>query len=89
MWSLRYFVLVFWLGVAGMAWAQPFTVMQVTQQRMQGIDRTQYIVQNGDNPLNRFGVERVVLAGPLVPLCTTPMILVPALSNSARAFHPW
>ena len=84
--SFLCFVLVSCLGVAGVAWAQPFTVMQVIQQQMQGIDRTQYIVQNGDNPLNRFGVERVVLAGPWVSLFTTPTILVPALSNSARLF---
>jgi hypothetical protein len=70
----RYFVLVACVSVARLAWAQPFTVVQVTQQHMQGIDRTQYVVQNGDNPLNRFGVERVVLAGAWAQLFTTPVI---------------
>jgi hypothetical protein len=69
-----------------MAWAQPFTVIHVTQRQMQGINRIEYVVQNGDNPLNRFGVERVILAEPLAPLWTTPMILLPALSNSAQFF---
>lgn len=82
----RCFILVFCLGMAGMAWAQPFTVIQVTQQQMQGISRTQYVVQNGGNSLNRFGVERVILAGPWAPLWTTPMILEPGLSSSAKLF---
>src|SRR5262249_3890818 len=80
------FALVAGLGVAGAAGAQPFTVLQVTQQQMHGIDRTQYVVQNGANPLNRFGVERVVLTGPLAQVFTTPVILEPALSASAKLF---
>ena len=84
--SFLWFVLVSCLSVAGVAWAQPFTVVHVTEQQTQGINRIQYVVQNGDNPLNRFGVERVVWAGSLAPVFTTPMILVPALSNSARLF---
>jgi hypothetical protein len=48
--------------------------VQVTQQHIQGIDRIHYVVQNGDNPLNRFGVERVVLAGAWAQLFTTPVI---------------
>jgi pimeloyl-ACP methyl ester carboxylesterase len=86
MYKLLSFVLVFGLGVVGMASAQPFTVLHVTQQRMHGIDRIHYIVQNGDHPLNRFGVERIVLAGPLARVLAIPVILEPALGNSARLF---
>src|SRR5262249_37642224 len=74
------------LGVARTAWAQPFTILHVTQQQMHGLDRTHYVVQNGANPLNRFGVERVVLTRPLSQVVTTPVILEPALSASATLF---
>jgi hypothetical protein len=48
--SFLWFVLLSCLSMAGMAWAQPFTVVHVTQQRMQGMDRIHYVVQHGDNP---------------------------------------
>ncbi len=43
--------------------------------------RTQTVVQNGDNPLNRFIVERVHRSSLLAPL-ERPIILLPALGDT-------
>jgi pimeloyl-ACP methyl ester carboxylesterase len=74
------------LFVSQAALAQPFTVVQVTEQRAQGIDRIEYVVQNGDDPMNRFGVERVVLTGLAEGGPTIPVILQPPLSSSAKFY---
>lgn len=73
-------------ALSEMALGQPFTVVQVTEQRSEGIDRTQYIVQNGDDPLNRFGVERVVLTDLAESASMMPVILLPPLSSSAEFY---
>jgi pimeloyl-ACP methyl ester carboxylesterase len=89
---LRIFAMLGLMGVAEAALGQPFTVVQVTEQRIQGIDRIQYLVQNGADPLNRFGVERVVLSDLSDSASTIPVILQPPLSSSAGFYtlggHP-
>jgi len=74
------------VGVSGAAWAQPFTVLSISEQYANGLRRVQYVVQNGDHPLNRFGVERIVLDLPSANLFTTPVILAPSLGASAQSY---
>jgi hypothetical protein len=74
------------VGVSGTAWAQPFTVLSLSEQHANGLRRVQYVVQNGNHPLNRFGVERIVLDLPSANLFTTPVILAPSLGASATSY---
>jgi hypothetical protein len=43
-------------------------VLSISEQHANGLRRVQYVVQNGDHPLNRFGVERIVLDLPFANL---------------------
>ena len=74
------------VGVSSAAWAEPFTVLSISEQHAGGLRRVQYVVQNGDHPLNRFGVERIVLDLPSANLFTTPIILAPSLGASAKGY---
>src|SRR5262249_41371870 len=56
------------LALAAVLWtapalASPFTILSTRETRAGNLRRITQVVQNGDNPLDRFGVERVVKQG--------------------------
>ena len=61
-------------------------MLSISEQHANGLRRVQYVGQNGDHPLNRFGVERIVLDLPFANLFTTPVILEPSLGASAKSY---
>ena len=86
---MRYQALAIGLAVGSTttaAFAGQFSIVAQTQQQAGDLLRTKYVVQNGDNPLNRFGVERVVLAQRPKGHPVVPLILEPPLSGNANFY---